>query len=87
MRIIELSIKPFYLENRNVNIGWAQAGMGDADYLYAFTRIILPIAYEFAPELVISAFFVSISILHSLWLTSDLEFTRCLLVLLSLLAH
>lgn len=28
--------------------------MGDADYLYAFEKIVLPIAYEFAPELVIS---------------------------------
>ena len=28
--------------------------MTDADYLYAFMRIVMPIAYEFAPELVIS---------------------------------
>jgi histone deacetylase 6 len=28
--------------------------MTDADYLYAFIQIVLPIAYEFAPELVIS---------------------------------
>jgi len=28
--------------------------MADADYLYAFEKIVLPIAYEFAPELVIS---------------------------------
>ena len=27
--------------------------MGDADYLYAFQRIVMPIAYEFAPEFVI----------------------------------
>lgn len=39
---------------RNVNIPWPTAGMGDADYLYAFSRIVIPIAYEFAPELVIS---------------------------------
>ena len=30
--------------------------MGDADYLYAFEKIVLPIAYEFAPELVISQY-------------------------------
>jgi len=29
--------------------------MGDADYLYAFQRVIMPIAYEFAPDLVIGA--------------------------------
>lgn len=28
--------------------------MGDADYLYAFHKLVMPIAYEFAPELVIS---------------------------------
>ena len=28
--------------------------MGDADYLYAFHNIVMPIAIEFAPELVIS---------------------------------
>lgn len=30
--------------------------MGDADYLYAFEKIVMPIAYEWAPELVISMF-------------------------------
>ena len=39
---------------RNVNIPWPTSGMGNADYLYAFTRIVIPIAYEFAPELVMS---------------------------------
>ncbi|KAF8322196.1 hypothetical protein DL93DRAFT_2163034 [Clavulina sp. PMI_390] len=38
---------------RNINIPWPTGDMGDADYLYAFTRIILPVAYEFSPELVI----------------------------------
>jgi hypothetical protein len=28
--------------------------MGDADYMYAFLNIVMPIAYEFAPELVFS---------------------------------
>lgn len=28
--------------------------MGDADYLYAFQSIIMPIAYEFAPDMVMS---------------------------------
>ena len=30
--------------------------MGDAEYLHAFMRIVMPIAMEFAPELVISGF-------------------------------
>lgn len=30
--------------------------MDDADYLYAFHKIVMPIAIEFAPELVISKF-------------------------------
>lgn len=37
-----------------MNIPWPIKGMGDADYLYAFEKIVLPIAYEFAPEFVIS---------------------------------
>jgi hypothetical protein len=28
--------------------------MGDADYVYAFQKVVMPIAMEFAPELVIS---------------------------------
>ncbi|KAJ7579149.1 histone deacetylase complex protein [Mycena floridula] len=37
----------------SVNIPWPEAGMGDADYLHAFQKIVMPIAMEFAPELVI----------------------------------
>lgn len=37
----------------SVNIPWPTKGMGDADYIYAFQRIIMPIAMEFAPDLVI----------------------------------
>ncbi|KAF8332712.1 uncharacterized protein EI90DRAFT_3288915 [Cantharellus anzutake] len=37
---------------KNVNIPWEDPGMRDADYLYAFFKIVLPIAYEFAPDLV-----------------------------------
>lgn len=37
----------------NVNIPWNKHKMGDSDYIAAFQRIIMPIAYEFNPELVI----------------------------------
>lgn len=30
--------------------------MGDADYIYAFQQVVMPIAYEFAPDFVIGAF-------------------------------
>lgn len=30
--------------------------MTDADYIYAFQKVVMPIAMEFAPELVISEF-------------------------------
>jgi acetoin utilization deacetylase AcuC-like enzyme len=36
-----------------VNIPWAVGGAGDADYIYAFQKIVMPIAYEFNPQLVI----------------------------------
>lgn len=40
-------------EGFNVNIPWNKRTMGDAEYTTAFQHIILPIAYEFNPELVI----------------------------------
>jgi len=39
----------------NVNIGWPKPMMGDAEYLAAFQRIIMPIAYQFNPQLVLVA--------------------------------
>ncbi|ODQ53166.1 hypothetical protein SAICODRAFT_19094 [Saitoella complicata NRRL Y-17804] len=38
---------------KNVNIPWPCAGMGDGEYIYAFQKAVMPIAYEFAPDLVI----------------------------------
>lgn len=40
-------------EGFNVNIPWNKNKMGDSDYIAAFQRIIMPIAYEFNPELVL----------------------------------
>ncbi|XP_052750216.1 histone deacetylase 6 isoform X2 [Galleria mellonella] len=40
-------------EGYNVNIPWNKRGMGDTEYLAAFTQVVLPIAYEYNPELVI----------------------------------
>lgn len=40
----------------SVNVAWPHGGMGDAEYIYAFQRIIMPIAMEFSPDLVISTF-------------------------------
>ncbi|KAK0549432.1 Histone deacetylase hda1 [Tilletia horrida] len=37
----------------NVNVPWPCAGMGDGDYLYAFQRVIMPIAQEYNPDFVI----------------------------------
>ncbi|KAF2862175.1 Arginase/deacetylase [Piedraia hortae CBS 480.64] len=42
-------------KGKNVNIPWRKAGMGDADYFYAFQRAVMPIATEFNPDLVIIA--------------------------------
>ncbi|KAF2710887.1 putative histone deacetylase [Pleomassaria siparia CBS 279.74] len=38
---------------KNVNVPWADTGMGDAEYIYAFQEVIMPIAAEFDPDLVI----------------------------------
>lgn len=37
---------------RSVNIGWDGPGATDGDYLAAFTQVVLPMASEFAPDLV-----------------------------------
>jgi len=37
---------------KNVNVPWKTAGMGDADYIYAFQQIVMPIAQDFDPDLV-----------------------------------
>nr|XP_032634783.1 histone deacetylase 6 [Chelonoidis abingdonii] len=36
-----------------LNVPWNSPRMGDAEYLAAFHRLVLPIAYQFAPELVL----------------------------------
>lgn len=38
---------------KNVNIGWHDQGMGDGEYMAAFQKIVMPIAQEFDPDLVI----------------------------------
>ena len=40
-------------EGFNVNIPWNGSGMGDTEYALAFYNIVLPIAYEFNPDLVL----------------------------------
>ncbi|RPB22571.1 hypothetical protein L211DRAFT_330458 [Terfezia boudieri ATCC MYA-4762] len=40
-------------EGKNVNIPWSVGAMGDGDYIYVFQRIVMPIAMEFQPDLVI----------------------------------
>ncbi|KAJ5754281.1 Histone deacetylase clr3 [Penicillium manginii] len=40
-------------EGRNINIPWPDQGMGDGDYMFAFQQVVMPIAQEFDPDLVI----------------------------------
>ncbi|XP_031422041.1 histone deacetylase 6 [Clupea harengus] len=42
-------------EGYNINLPWNQTGMKDGDYLTAFQQLLLPVAYEFQPELVLVA--------------------------------
>ncbi|KAL7267297.1 Histone deacetylase hda1 [Rhizina undulata] len=37
----------------NFNVPWPWSGIGDGDYIYTFQRVVLPIASEFNPDLVI----------------------------------
>ena len=40
-------------EGFTINIPWNSGGMGDTEYIAAFTKLILPVAYQFNPELVL----------------------------------
>ncbi|KAG9336040.1 hypothetical protein JZ751_003300 [Albula glossodonta] len=42
-------------EGYNINLPWNQIGMNDADYVCAFQQLLLPVAYEFQPQLVLVA--------------------------------
>lgn len=44
---------------RNVNVPWPSQGMGDGDYMYAFQQVVMPIAQEFDPDLVIGKYLVA----------------------------
>lgn len=38
----------------NVNIPWTEGGKLDGDYIYAFQKLVMPIALEYNPDFVIS---------------------------------
>ncbi|XP_053996185.1 histone deacetylase 6 isoform X2 [Hylaeus anthracinus] len=40
-------------EGFNINIPWNKKGMGDAEYIAAFQQVVMPIAYQFNPELIL----------------------------------
>ncbi|XP_068588256.1 histone deacetylase 6 isoform X2 [Cebidichthys violaceus] len=40
-------------EGRNINLPWNKTMMTDADYIAAFQQLLLPVAYEFQPQLVL----------------------------------
>ncbi|XP_045138133.1 histone deacetylase 6-like isoform X3 [Portunus trituberculatus] len=42
-------------EGFTINIPWNKSGMGDAEYMAAFTQVIMPVAYQFNPQLVLVA--------------------------------
>ncbi|NXD09632.1 HDA10 deacetylase, partial [Nothocercus nigrocapillus] len=40
-------------KGRNINLPWNKVGMGNSDYLAVFFHVLLPMAFEFDPELVL----------------------------------
>ncbi|XP_067096695.1 histone deacetylase 6 isoform X1 [Osmerus mordax] len=42
-------------EGYTINLPWNKTGMKDADYIAAFQQLLLPVAYEFQPQLVLVA--------------------------------
>ncbi|XP_075455969.1 polyamine deacetylase HDAC10 isoform X3 [Ascaphus truei] len=37
----------------NINVPWNKIGMGNAEYVAAFFHVLLPVAYEFNPEMIL----------------------------------
>ena len=64
-------------EGTSVNVAWTSEGFGDVDYLAAFDRIVMPVAREYGPELVIVS-------AGGLGLAIALTFTRTLSLALAL---
>jgi acetoin utilization deacetylase AcuC-like enzyme len=54
LEYFKLRMEMILIPYRNVNIPWPDQGMGDGDYMYAFQEVVMPIAQEFDPDLVIS---------------------------------
>jgi acetoin utilization deacetylase AcuC-like enzyme len=52
--LLSSSTQGFETGGSSVNIPWPTKGMGDAEYLWAFEKIVMPISMEFSPDLVIS---------------------------------
>lgn len=40
-------------EGFTVNVPWPMGGMGNGDYMAAFGHVIIPIAHEYSPDLII----------------------------------
>ena len=60
-----MTLHNFFVDDRNVNIPWVVENVGDADYIYAFQKVVMPIAYEFNPQLVLGMSFVDPSYIVS----------------------
>ena len=42
-------------KGKNINVPWPKKGMGDADYMFAFQQVVMPVTRDFDPDLVIIA--------------------------------
>ncbi|KAJ2831300.1 Histone deacetylase hda1, partial [Coemansia sp. 'formosensis'] len=51
----------------NINVPWMTEGVGDGNYLYAFCKLILPVAREFAPEMVIVTCGFDATVCNPIW--------------------
>lgn len=76
LRQIIASITFLFLNIRSVNVPWPSGGMTDGDYIHAFTKIVMPIAMEFAPELVMSECHLSTQLILCPYLSILRSFRR-----------
>lgn len=46
------------------NIPWSRGGMGDVEYITAFSKVIIPITKEFVPDLIFISGKVNCAVFH-----------------------
>lgn len=55
-------------KGKNINVPWPSHGFGNDDYIYVFNKLLMPVAFEFDPDIVLGKENLMESILSALHL-------------------